>query len=216
LDAALRQRVIRHGYWLTGDEMAALLGLEVPPDEAATVVPWRGHRLEPVSRTTDGRRLWRLSPGGADPDVRRFAGAAAREVSAWLPLLSVTDQVMEMPPVLFRAVVGWIAVPLPPWLRQCGWPENGSAALRFVVGPATSLAPAIWAARPTEGDAALAVAIALTDGAGWQCAETGTVTDLRAGDVVMATRAPEAVVATGPAPLWVAGWAVRSRPAAAP
>lgn len=211
VDAALLQRVIRHQYWLTAEELAALLALDLPPTVAGGSRSWRGHRLEPVSWTPDGRSLWHVSPGAAmtTVGVRRFAGVAAREIPTWVPLVPGAEGVAELPPVLLRAVLGWISPLLPSWLMQFDWPANGSAAVHFAIGTAPALLAAGWAKRLVQGDAELAMAVALADGAGWQCAETGTVTVLQAGDLIMAPCLPAAVVTAEPAPLWLAGWAIR-------
>lgn len=212
MDVALLQQVIRQRYWLTGEELAVLLGLERPPAASVGGTRWRGHRLHVAAHTGDGRPLWQVSPGAAMTSigVRRFAAAAAKEIPTWLPLAADVHGPSPLSPVLLRAVLGWITLLLPPWLQQFDWPADGSAAVGFAIGPAAALPPAGWAARPAGGEAALALAIALGDGAGWQCAETGTVTVLRAADVAMAAALPAAIVTTEPAPLWIAGWAVRA------
>jgi hypothetical protein len=206
-NAGLRQRVIEQQYWLTASEMADLLGLSRPP--AGAGLAWRGHQVLPVAQMGKGPPLWSLTPG-ATPTTGRFqlmAGAAAGEWDRWLPLAPAGSQVTEVPPLLMRAVVGWVSRLLPLWLPRFGWSENGRAHLQLWIGPTSDLGPGRWPARPAAAADCLALAIALAGGAEWQVAEGSAV--LHAGDVVLASDPPTRIPAGDPAPLWLAGWVIR-------
>jgi hypothetical protein len=112
-----------------------------------------------------------------------------------------------MPPLLMRAVVGWVSLLLPAWLSRFGWSVNGSAHLQLWVGPTTALRPGLWPPRPAVAADSLAMAIALADGAEWRSADSTAV--LQAGDVVLAGEPPIRIMAGGPSPPWLVGWVIR-------